>query len=127
MVSSTARLIPPSLRVNALLVADDGITIRVTADATAAPCPLCGEPADRVHSRATRQLADLPWAGITVRLGVQIRKFFCDTPTCPRRIFRERLPGIAQVAARRTERQRTALLDVAVALGGEAGARLAAK
>jgi transposase len=127
MVAATARLIPPSLRVDALLVADDGLTIRVAADATAARCPLCGEPADRVHSRAARTLADLPWAGVAVRLCVQVRKFFCDNPSCPRRIFRERLAGVAQASARRTERQRAALLDLAVALGGEAGARMAAK
>ena len=127
MVAATARLIPPSLHVDALLVGDDGLTIRVLAETPAARCPLCGEPAERVHSRATRTLADLPWAGVAVQLRAQIRKFFCDNLTCPRRIFRERLDGIAQVAVRRTERQRAALLDLAVALGGEAGARLAAK
>jgi transposase len=127
MVAATARLIPPSLRVDALLGADDGITIRVSSETTEARCPLCGEPAARVHSRATRTLADLPWAGVVVCLCVQVRKFFCANPSCPRRIFRERLDGIAQVSARRTERQRAALLDLAVALGGEAGARLAAK
>jgi transposase len=125
MIAASARLIPPSLRLEALLVADDGITIRATADAAAAPCPLCGQPAARVHSRATRQLADLPWAGVAVRLWVQVRKFFCDNPSCPRRIFSERLAGIAQVSARRTERQRTALRRIAIANGGEAGARLA--
>src|SRR4051794_20799407 len=127
MVAATARLIPPSLQVDAFLVGDDGITLRAVADAPGARCSLCGEPADRVHSRATRTLADLPWAGIAVRLQVRVRKFFCDNPACPRRIFRERLDGIARVAARRTERQRATLLDVAVVLGGEAGARLAAK
>src|SRR5687767_15958476 len=116
MVAATARLIPPSLRVDALLVGDDGITIRVITEATAARCPLCGEPADRVHSRATRTLADLPWAGVVVRLQVQVRKLFCANPTCPRRIFSERLDGIAAVSARRTDRQREALLDLAVAL-----------
>ena len=80
-----------------------------------------------MHSRAARTLADLPWAGVTVRLQVRVRKFFCENPACPRRIFSERLDGIAAVAARRTERQRAALLDLAVALGGEAGARMAAK
>jgi transposase len=127
MVAPVARLVPPSLRVEALLVADGGLTIRLATDAPAAPCPLCGERADRVHSRATRTLADLPWAGVSVRLQVRVRKFFCENPTCPRRIFRERLAGIAQVAARRTERQRAELLDLAVALGGEAGARMAAR
>jgi transposase len=127
MVSPVARLIPPSLHVDALLVGDDGLTIRVVAEEADVHCPVCGESADRVHSRATRTLADLPWAGVTVRLQVRIRKFFCENPTCPRRIFSERLDGIAAVAARRTDRQRAALLDLAVALGGEAGARMAAK
>jgi transposase len=127
MVAPVCRLVPPSLHVDALLVGDDSLTIRVLAQTTEARCPLCGERAARVHSRATRTLADLPWAEITVHLRVRVRKFFCDNPTCPRRIFSERLTGIATVAARRTDRQRAALLDLAVALGGEAGARMAAK
>ena len=127
MVAATARLIPPSLQVDAFLVGDDGITLRAVADAPGARCPLCGEPADRVHSRATRTLADLPWAGIAVRLQVRVRKFFCDNPACPRRIFRERLAGITRVSARRTDRQRDALLAIAHALGGEAGSRTATK
>jgi transposase len=127
MVAPVCRLVPPSLHVDALLVGDDRLTICVLAQTTEARCPLCGERGDRVHSRATRTLADLPWAGVTVHLRVRVRKFFCDNLTCPRRIFSERLTGIAAVAARRTDRQRAALLDLAVALGGEAGARMAAK
>ncbi len=127
MVAAPARLLPPSLEVDALLVADDGITIRAVSDAPGARCPICGEPADRVHSRVTRTLADLPWAGVVVRVQIRVRKFFCDNPTCPRRIFTERLTGMTRVSARRTDRQQDALLDFAVALGGEAGARLAAK
>lgn len=126
MVAAPSRLIPPSLRVDALLVADDGITIRATAEGADVRCPLCGEPASRVHSRPVRALGDLPWAGIVVHLCVRARKFFCDTPTCPRQIFTERLTGITRTSARRTDRQRDALLAIAVALGGEAGARVAA-
>jgi transposase/helix-turn-helix resolvase-like protein/transposase IS204/IS1001/IS1096/IS1165 family protein len=125
MVAATARLIPPSLRVEARLVGDHGLTLRVTAEAAEARCPRCGEPAARLHSRVTRTRADVPWAGGVVRLGVQVRKFVCAKPTCPRRLFRERLDGIAAVAARRTDRQRAALLRIALANGGEAGARLA--
>jgi hypothetical protein len=127
MVAATASLIPPSLRVEALVVGDDGLTIRGLAQTPEVRCPLCGEPAERVHSRATLALADVPWAGVVVRLWVQIRKFFCDNPSCPRRIFSERLAGIAQVSARRTERQRAAILRIAIANGGTAGARLAAE
>src|SRR5215213_470460 len=118
MVAATTRLIPPSLHVDALLVGDDGLTIRVLAETTEVRCPLCGEPAERVHSHGTRMLADLPWAETPVQLQVQIRKFFCDTLTCSRRIFSERLAGIAAVAARRTDRQRDALLTIAVGNGG---------
>src|SRR5688500_5631851 len=127
MAAPTARLSPPFLHIHALLDGHDHLTIRALAETSAARCPLCGEPADRVHSRATRTLADVPWAEIPVQLRVQIRKFFGDNPTCPRQIFSERLTGIAAVAARRTDRQRDALLTIAVGNGGEAGARLAAE
>jgi transposase len=54
-----------------------------------------------------------------------VRKFFCDEPTCKRRIFAERLEEAARVYARGTDHQREALEWIAFALGGEAGARLA--
>jgi transposase len=119
--------IPPSLQVEALLLGEDGLTILAASETIDAPCPLCGERTDRVHSRATRTLADLPWATLTVHLRVAVRKFFCDNPVCARQIFAERLDGVAQAAARRTDRQRERLTAIAVALGGEEGARLAAK
>lgn len=31
-------------------------------------CPKCGRPSRRVHSQYKRQLADLPWVGIPVRI-----------------------------------------------------------
>ena len=60
-----------------------------------------------------------------MRLRLRVRKFFCDQPSCKRRIFAERLDEVARVHARSTDRQRKALEWVAFALGGEAGARLA--
>src|SRR5258706_8829237 len=52
------------------------------------------------------------------------RGFFRALPACPRRIFTERLPGGAAPHARRTDRLRDWLRQVACALGGEPGARL---
>src|SRR5215217_718132 len=127
MATEASFLIPPSLHVAALLLGDDGVTIRAVSEAIDVRCPVCGDPSDRVHSRYERTLADLPWARFAVRLEVRVRRFFCANPTCPRQIFAERLAGIAQPAAHRTERQRERLTDFALALGGEAGARLAAK
>jgi transposase len=118
--------IPRSLHVETLLLDEEGLTILAASEATDVRCPVCGEPAERVHSRYVRTLADLPWAKLAVRLRVHVRKFFCDNAACPRQIFAERLAGIAHAHARRTDRQGAALTAIAFANGGEAGARLAA-
>src|SRR5215216_5367105 len=81
--------IPRSFHVETLLFDEVGLTILVAAEATDVRCPVCGEPAERIHSRYARTLADLPWAGVAVRVRVQARRFFCDNPTCPRSIFAE--------------------------------------
>ena len=117
--------IPRSLHAEALLLGEAELTILASSAATDAPCPLCGRRSDRVHSRYGRTLADLPRAKLAVRLRRRVRKFFCDNDACPRAIFAERLVGVAQAHARRTDRQREALTAIAFALGGEAGARLA--
>jgi pimeloyl-ACP methyl ester carboxylesterase len=118
--------IPRSLHVATLLLEEAGLTILASVASDEAPCPLRSEPADCVHSRYVRTLADLPWAALAVRLRIAGRQFFCDNPACPRRPFAERLTGIALAHARRTDRQRAALTTIAFANGGEEGARVAA-
>jgi transposase len=102
------------------------ISIELTTVAAAAACPGCGQRSERVHSRYRRTLADLPWQGVPVELRLRSRRFFCDTLDCPRRVFTERLPELVAPYARRTLRLAGALELVAMALGGEAGARVAA-
>jgi transposase len=87
-------------------------------------CPLCCRRASRVHSRYERTLADLPWGEHTVVLRLRVRRLFCDNARCERRIFTERLPGIAAPWSRRTARLAGRLTSVGLALGGAAGARL---
>jgi transposase len=117
MATDASFLIPPSLHVAALLLSDDGVTIRAVSEAEDVRCPICGERSARIHRRSTRTLGDLPWARFAVHLHVEVRRFFCANPTCPRQIFAERLAGIAPAAAHRTDRQRTRLTDLALALG----------
>lgn len=84
--------------------------------------PACGRASWRVHSRYKRQIADLSWEGIPVRIELRVRRFFCATNECGQSIFTERLPNTVGRHGRRTCR----VLDrIALALGGSAGARLA--
>lgn len=87
-------------------------------------CPLCHQRSAHVHSHYIRQVADLPWHGIAVRLPVRVRRFFCDHPTCQQAIFTERLPGLVAPYARKTARLAQVLEVIGMAVGGEAGARL---
>jgi transposase len=54
-----------------------------------------------------------------------VRRFLCPGPQCPRRIFVEPLDGFAARYARTTTRLARTHLEIGLALGGQAGARLA--
>lgn len=103
------------------------VMIHLQTRRRAVTCPDCGAAADRVHSRYTRTLGDLPWQGSAVQICLQTRRFFCHAASCSRRIFTERLPETAAPYARRTARFSVALDAISLALGGEAGARLAGR
>jgi len=100
------------------------ITLTLTSRSRPARCPLCSRRARRTHSWYGRVLADLPWAEHVVAIQLRVRKLFCDNTKCERRIFTERLPGIAAPWARKTARLSDRLTAVGLALGGAAGARL---
>ena len=104
---------------------DDHIVITAVTTERTAVCPLCQQPSSAVHSRYQRTVADLPLAGTAVVLHIGVRKFFCHVPTCPRRIFTERMATFVAPYARRSDGLRAALRRVALAVGGEGGARLA--
>ncbi len=100
--------------------------LTVTAVRATAACPLCQHRSKTVHSSYTRTVVDLPWSGMTVSLRVQTRRFACPVESCERKIFCERLTQFVAVYGRRTDNVRTALQRIARALGGKAGARVAA-
>ena len=118
---------PAGLGWSHIQVANEEIRIELHTTVPSCACPLCGRMSGRIHSRYTRTLGDLPWHGRTVRLSLKVRRFFCDYASCPRRIFAERIPGVAVAYARTTCRLEEALLGIAFACGGEAGARLAGR
>jgi hypothetical protein len=106
---------------------DGSLVLVVEPTRVAVPCPECGELSRRKHSRYERHPLDLPWRGQTVRMRVHSRRWFCDTPTCPRRIFGERFDGALARYARRTDGTTDLLTTFALQAGGEGGARLARK
>ena len=99
----------------------ESVTLGLIPAAPEAACPACGRPSHRVHSRYTRTLADLPWAGMPVRLRLRVRRFFCDTPHCSQRTFSERLANVAAAHSRKTFRLTQVLCRIGLAVGGEAG------
>jgi transposase len=104
---------------------DGAIQMVLRACRSSSACPCCGTVSKRVHSRYHRKLWDLPWEKLPVLILLQTRKFFCTGKDCRRSIFTEPLPGTVQRYARRTCRAAEALDWIALALGGQAGARLA--
>jgi transposase len=116
-----------TVHLTALTIEQDAVVLQLTAAAPTASCPCCAVPSSAVHSRYQRHLTDLPWGTLSVRIQLMVRKFKCRQPTCRRRIFTERLPEFATTYARNTTRLITTLRTIGVTLGGNAGARLAAR
>ncbi len=102
-------------------------TLVVTAHARArrARCPHCQHLSRRVHSYYARSPRDVPISDHAVQLRLHVWRFRCLVPHCPQQTFAERLPAVVPVAARRTVRLTAALHNLAFAIGGEAGARVA--
>jgi transposase len=117
--------LPADLQLEELLLENDTLTLLLASSRSNRACPDCAQVSSRVHSCYSRRLADLPCQGRAVRLCLKVRRFFCENPTCPRRTFAEQFPEVAPAFARRTLRQEKTLREIAFALGGRPGARLA--
>ncbi|MGI4800657.1 MAG: ISL3 family transposase [Janthinobacterium lividum] len=125
-VSSTLlSFVPRSLKATRVLPTAESVTIEAVPRPPFADCPTCRVPSRRVHSSYRRMLHDLPWQGRPVVIHVSARRFHCLNHLCARRTFAERLSGVTHCSVRRTGRLRDLQRHLGLALGGEAGARLA--
>ncbi|MFI1370171.1 ISL3 family transposase [Streptomyces griseochromogenes] len=106
-------------------VSHEAIRIDVCSTADRAACPDCESESTRVHSSYLRFPADVPSEGRLVVLQLRVRRFFCPEPSCARRTFAEQMPGLTRRHSRWTERLRSTLAAVGLALAGRAGARTA--
>jgi transposase len=108
-------------------IEDTGEGLQITArTGTASLACSCGAVSAQVHDRYWRYPADLGCGGRPVRVGLEVRRFRCGNPACPKKTFAEQVPGLTAWYQRRTAGLRDQLEKVALALAGRAGARLAA-
>ena len=115
------------LRIDKVEFENSDITVELHTTSPSAACPRCRSESNSVHGRYRRRLRDQPCRGRTLRLSISARKFACRRAECPRKVFCERLPDLAEPRARTTAELDDSHRSIGFALGGEAGARLAAK
>lgn len=78
-----------------------------------------------IHSSYLQFPADMASGGRRGVLCLRVRRFLCPVISCGRRTFVEQMPGLTRRYGRRTERLRSTLAAVGLALAGRAGARMA--
>lgn len=116
--------LPEGLEMTEIEMNDELLTVTVVSTQISACCPLCSEPALRIHSHYIRQIADLPCGGQRVRFQVLVRKYFCERTICQRKIFTERLSAFAAPWARVTTRLFQIVQVIGLATGGRLGVRV---
>jgi transposase len=119
-----ALALPQGLEMTGIEMIDEVLTVTLVSTQMSPCCPLCGTAARRIHSRYTRQIADLPCGGQPLRLLVQVRKCFCEVTTCTRKIFSERLTPFVDTFARVTRRLYQIVQVIGLATGGRLGVRV---
>lgn len=113
------------LRLEQALIESQAVIFVVAATARTSRCPLCSRRSSRIHSRYCRTLNELPLIGRRAWLQLRVRRFYCQNHRCRRRIFAERFPQLTIPYGRRTHASRSVLVQIGLALGGNAGVRLA--
>ncbi|WP_433891271.1 ISL3 family transposase [Streptomyces sp. CA-111067] len=127
MVRLKELLFPSIADVAVLSVDVNTETVRIDAHgiANGAVCPVCGAWSNRVHGSYLRFPTDVPSGDRSVVLQLRVRRFTCENSGCARRTFVEQIPGLTRRHGQWTERLRSTLAAVGLALAGRAGARLA--
>jgi transposase len=108
----------PSLNVASVQRGEQAWTVTVDSRQPTS-CPGCGTQSKSRHSAYSRTLRDLSAQGAPVIINARLARWRCRNQRCDRRIFTERLPGLAAPFARQTAR----LAGIVRLLGHSAGGR----
>lgn len=123
MQVSTLSADPESIRILSFISNQDSITILAQSSKPFGSCPVCQSISESLHSNYVRQIADLPWHGVSIQIQLNTRKFRCRNELCQRKIFCERLSKVVESYGRKTVRLQELFAVLAFVLGGEAGAK----
>ncbi|MEU6711677.1 ISL3 family transposase [Nonomuraea sp. NPDC046802] len=114
------------LHVEEVVADQDSLQITARTCTAQASCPGCGTASSRVHARHERRLHDGGLGGRAVVIHLVVRRFVCGSTGCETETFTEQVPGLTLPYRRRSVSLLGMLEDIALALAGRAGARLAA-
>jgi transposase len=124
MMKTSASLSPaPNLNVVGVQRRDQVWTVTVDSRQPVR-CPGCGTQSKSRHSFYSRTLRDLSAQGATVVIDARLARWRCRNERCDRRIFTERLPGLAAPFARQTARLAEVVRLVGHSMGGRPSERL---
>ena len=112
------------LELESISKANNSIKIKLSISLKGGVCPCCHQESIRIHSKYSRSITDLPMAGNSVIIQLNMRKYFCDNASCKRKIFTERMGEELLPYARRTKRLNDQLIQIGFATGGNSGALL---
>ena len=117
--------LPEGMVIGQVEIAPSQLTVEVFSTQPCARCPGCGSLSDSVHCQYQRTVHDVPCGGRHVVLRLRVRKFFCRSAPCPRKVFAERLPDLVQPGARVSNRLLEELKAIGLAASAEVSERLA--
>jgi transposase len=80
---------PDIIRLESFISEADAIIIVVHSKQRQPLCPNCNQPFSSFHSHYQRNVSDLPWHGVTVRISLNTRKFRCRNELFRQKIFCE--------------------------------------
>jgi transposase len=125
MESSPFLPLPEGMVIGQIQMTQAQLTVEVISTRPSAPCPGCGCSSEHIHSQYRRTVNDVPCGGRSVILRLCVRKFFCLTPSCQRKVFTERLPDLVRPWARVSDRLLEELKALGLSASAEVSERLA--
>lgn len=94
-------------------IENDSIVLSVSSKNKSSKCPYCSHISNKVHSRYTRKLQDLPIQGKKVKLHINRKKYFCVNKECSKRTFAEKF-NFFDERERNTKRLKKEILQLSL-------------